>query len=135
MNIGELVIPGGDAAGGDGERCGGCIGHDRVTDPLLAALGWTVGSTLDGVVCASEVGGGRPQPHMIHRAMELTGVTDPAHVLVAGDTVLDVRAGHAAGAGLVVGVPTGAQTRDELAAEHPGQVLAGVREILGLLRA
>jgi phosphonatase-like hydrolase len=111
-------------------------GFDRqVTDPLLAALGWTVGPTLDGVVCASEVGGGRPRPHMIRRAMELTGVTDPAHVLVAGDTVLDVRAGRTAGAGLVVGVLTGAQSRDELAAENPSHVLAGVREIPGLLRA
>ncbi|MDN5914294.1 MAG: HAD hydrolase-like protein [Pseudonocardia sp.] len=50
--------------------------------------------------------------------MRLTGVDDPAHVLVAGDTVLDVRAGHAAGAGLVVAVLTGAQSHDELAAEH-----------------
>jgi hypothetical protein len=33
---------------------------------------------------------------MIQRAMQLTGVTDPARVLVAGDTVLDVCADSAA---------------------------------------
>jgi phosphoglycolate phosphatase len=101
-------------------------GFDRqVTDPLLDALGWRVGEQLDGVVCASEVAVGRPQPHLIHRAMELTGVADPAEVLAAGDTVLDVRAGRTAHAGMAVGVLTGAQTRDELAPEEPTHVLAG----------
>jgi phosphoglycolate phosphatase len=110
-------------------------GFDRqVTDPLLAALGWTVGDPLDAVVCASEVAGGRPAPHMIRRAMELTGVTDPARVLVAGDTVLDVRAGHAAGAGIVVGVLTGGQGAEELRAERPTHVLDGVHQLPSLLR-
>lgn len=109
-------------------------GFDRqVTDPLLDALGWRTGAQLDGVVCASEVAAGRPQPHLIHRAMQLTGVTDPAEVVAAGDTVLDVRAGRAAQAGVVVGVLTGAQTRDELVAAGPTHVLAGVREIPGVL--
>lgn len=113
-------------------------GFDRqITDPLLAAVGWTVGSAagdqLDGVVCAPEVDGGRPKPFMIQRAMELTGVTDPAAVLAAGDTALDVLAGLAAGAGLVVGVLTGAQTRAELEAEGPTHILDGVRDIPALL--
>ncbi|MFI6416149.1 HAD family hydrolase [Streptomyces sp. NPDC050842] len=110
-------------------------GFDRqVTDPLLAAVGWRVGDRLDAVVCASEVAAGRPTPHMIHGAMELTGVTDPAEVLVAGDTALYIRAGHAARAGIVVGVLTGAQTRDELTAERPTHILEGVSELPAVLR-
>lgn len=117
-----------------GVRIALTTGFDRqVTDPLLAALGWAVGDPLDAVVCASEVAAGRPEAHMIRRAMELTGVTDPARVLVAGDTVLDVRAGHAAGAGLVVAVLSGAQTRDELAVENPTHLLAGVGDVPALL--
>jgi phosphonatase-like hydrolase len=109
-------------------------GFDRqITDPLLAAVDWAVGDQLDGVVCAPEVDGGRPKPFMIQRAMELTGVTDPAAVLAAGDTALDVLAGLAAGAGLVVGVLTGAQTRAELEAEGPTHILDGVRDIPALL--
>ncbi|RZQ62405.1 phosphonatase-like hydrolase [Amycolatopsis suaedae] len=111
-------------------------GFDRqITDPLLAAVGWTVGDQLDAVVCAADVGGGRPQPLMIHRAMKLAGVTDPGRVLAAGDTVLDIQAGHAARAGHVVGVLSGAQTRDELAAGHPTHIVehAGLLpELLGL---
>ncbi|WP_219418350.1 phosphonatase-like hydrolase [Pseudonocardia nigra] len=111
-------------------------GFDRqVTDPLLVAVGWRVGEHLDAVVCADEVAAGRPAPLMIERAMRLTGVADPARVLAAGDTALDVRAGHAAGAGMVVGVLSGAQTADELAPERPTHLLAGVHELPGLLLA
>ena len=107
----------------------------QVTDPLLAALGWRTGTELDAVVCAADVAAGRPEPHMIRRAMELTGVADPAQVLTAGDTVLDVQAGRAAGAGLVVGVLSGAQSRAELTAEGPTHVLddvTGIPALLGL---
>jgi phosphonatase-like hydrolase len=87
-----------------------------VTGGILRSLGWSVAvpgnvldpaATLDAVVCADEVAAGRPAPYLIHWAMERTGVTDVAQVLAAGDTVLDLRAGAAAGAGLVVGVRTG----------------------------
>lgn len=109
-------------------------GFDRqVTDPLLHAVGWRVGEHLDGVVCASEVEAGRPEPYLIQRAMELTGVSDPAQVLAAGDTALDVQAGLAARASYVVGVLTGAQTRGELAAEGPTHILDGVRDLPALL--
>lgn len=110
-------------------------GFDRaVTDPLLAALGWDVPGVLDAVVCADDVTVGRPAPDMIQRAMSLTGVTDPKRVLAAGDTALDMRAGRAARAGMVVGVLTGAHTAGELAAEHPTHVLTGVAALPGLLR-
>ena len=117
-----------------GVRVALTTGFDRqVTDPLLAALGWRLGEHLDAVVCASEVAAGRPEPYLIHRAMELTGVDDPARVLAAGDTVLDIRAGHAARAGIVIGVLSGAQTRAELSVERPTHMLAGVHEIPALL--
>ena len=119
-------------------RVAGCsvvltTGFDRqVTDPLLAGLDAAFTRELDAVVCAVDVGVGRPDPAMIHRAMTLTGTDDPAGVLVAGDTVLDVAAGRNASAGWVVGVLTGAQTREELAAAAPTHVLDGVADIPAL---
>jgi len=111
-------------------------GFDRqVADPLLAAIGWDVPAVLDAVVCADEVTAGRPTPFLVLRAMELTGVVDHSRVLVAGDTVLDIRSGHAARAGVVVGVLTGAQTAAELAAAEPThivQTVAVLPELLGL---
>jgi phosphoglycolate phosphatase len=109
-------------------------GFDRqVTDPLLEVIGWQVGRDVDAVVCAADVGIGRPAPDMIRRAMALTGVTDPAQVLTAGDTVLDVQAGHAAEASYVIAVLSGAQTRDELMSAAPTHVLDGVQDIPALL--
>lgn len=117
-----------------GVRVALTTGFDRqVTDPLLAALGWRTGADVDAVVCASEVAAGRPEPDMIERAMALTGVTERSRVLAAGDTALDVRAGRAAGAGVVVAVLSGAQTRQELEAEHPTHVLDDVSHIPALL--
>ncbi|MEJ3652680.1 phosphonatase-like hydrolase [Actinomycetes bacterium KLBMP 9759] len=107
--------------------------HRPVTGPLLTAVGWEVGVHLDAVVCADEVTAGRPAPYMIQEAMRRTGVDDAAGVLVAGDTVLDVRAGLAAGAGMVVGVLTGAQTRAELERAGASHVTAGVTDLPGLL--
>jgi phosphonatase-like hydrolase len=119
-----------------GVRVALTTGFDRqVTEPLLAAVGWDVPGALDAVVCADEVDTGRPAPDMIRAAMERLAVTDPARVLVAGDTVLDVRAGRAAGAGMVIGVLTGAQGAADLRAAAPTQLLdrvAGLPELLNL---
>jgi phosphoglycolate phosphatase len=122
-----------------GVRVALTTGFDRqVTAPLLAALGWTVSdgtgpATVDAVVCADEVVAGRPAPDLIRAAMGRTGVTEPGAVLAAGDTVLDVRAGLAAGAALVVAVLSGAQTETELRAAGPTHVLPGVGELPELL--
>ncbi|MET0189914.1 MAG: phosphonatase-like hydrolase [Pseudonocardia sediminis] len=119
-------------------RAAGCAvvlttGFDRqVTDPLLASLDAAFTRELDGVVCAADVGAGRPDPAMIHRAMALTGVDDASRVLVAGDTVLDVEAGRNAGAGWVVGVLSGAQGRAELTGAGPTHVLDGVADVPAL---
>lgn len=66
--------------------------------------------------------------------MRLTGVTDPARVAAAGDTALDIKAGLAAHAGIVAGVLTGAQTEPELRAAGATHLLAGVRDLPGLVR-
>ncbi len=110
-------------------------GFERETvTPLLAALGWDSG-TVDVVVCGDEAGRGRPAPDMIHLAMRQTGVTDPSRVMVVGDTVLDLEAGTAAGAGWVVGVTSGAHARERLAAAPHTHLIVSVAEIPELLSA
>ncbi|ONH27029.1 phosphonatase-like hydrolase [Pseudofrankia asymbiotica] len=108
-------------------------GFDRsVVGPLLASLGWD-GGLLDAVVCADDVPAGRPAPYMIFRAMELTGATAVARVLVAGDTVRDLRAGTNAGAGIVVGVLTGQVGASVLGAVRHTHLLASVADIPALV--
>ncbi|MGW1950167.1 phosphonatase-like hydrolase [Streptomyces sp. NPDC001940] len=105
--------------------------------PLLASLGWSTGEggNLDAVVTADEVVRGRPAPYMIHRAMEKTGVVDVRKVLVAGDTAVDLQAGHHAGAGVVVGVLTGQLPRTELELNPHAYVLDSVAEVPDLAEA
>jgi phosphoglycolate phosphatase len=69
-----------------------------------------------------------------HRAMRPTGVTDRLGCSRPATPCWTCAQGRAAGAGVVVGVLTGAQTADELAGEHPTHVLAGVAALPDLLR-
>jgi phosphoglycolate phosphatase len=114
-----------------------------VAEPLLTRLGWTVatpgadmadpGKVLDAVVCSDDVAAGRPAPHMIHRAMELTGVQDVRAVIAAGDTVNDLAAANNAGV-TAVGVLTGKLDHESLAAHPHHHILKGVKDIPALLR-
>jgi phosphonatase-like hydrolase len=105
-----------------------------VAEPLLAALGWTVGGELvDAMVCVDDVPAGRPAPYMVFRAMERTGVQAVDRVLVAGDTPADLRSGTNAGAAAVVGVATGALTLAELGVERHTHLLPSLAELPALV--
>lgn len=100
-------------------------GFDRtIADLIVDALAWR--PTVDAMVCGDDVKNGRPAPDLILKAMEATGITDPARVMSVGDTVLDLRAGRNAGAGWVVGVLSGAHGRAQLEAEPHDALIASV---------
>jgi phosphonatase-like hydrolase len=85
----------------------------EVLDVLLARFGWDR-SVVDVTVASDEVEQGRPHPHLVHRAMQLTGIADPKEVAKVGDTPADIAEGRAAGCGLVVAVTYGTHSRAEL---------------------
>jgi phosphonatase-like hydrolase len=99
---------------------------------LLSALGWDA-KVIAAIVCGDEVSAGRPAPAMIFEAMRRTGFADPGVVMVVGDTVLDLQAGSAAGAGWVVGVTSGAHDRARLLQAPHTHLLQSVAEIPKLL--
>ena len=97
--------------------------------PVLAMLGWDIG-VFAAIVCADEVPRGRPAPDMIHEAMIRTGINArPDRVANVGDTVLDLRAAHAARVRWNLGVLSGAHTREQLEAEPHTQLLASVADL------
>ncbi len=103
-----------------------------ILDAVLERLGWAVGRQLDATMASDEVQRGRPFPDLIHRAMALTGVADPAVVAKVGDTPSDMAEGLAAGCGLVVGVTYGTHTREQLT--QPGvAVIDRLPELLPLM--
>lgn len=88
---------------------------------LLDRLGWN-DDLVAAVVTDDDVAHGRPEPDLILRAMALTGIEDPAAVLVAGDTSADLLAASRANVGIIIAVSSGAHSKAELAL-HPHTVL------------
>jgi phosphonatase-like hydrolase len=104
----------------------------RTRDALLDALGWK--NIADLSVCPSEAGRGRPYPDMVLHAVIALGIDDVARVAVVGDTAADVTTGLRAGASRVIGVLTGADSRERLEAAGATDVIESVRELPELLR-
>jgi len=100
-------------------------------DALLHALGWR--AEIDLALSPADVGRGRPAPDLILGAMARLGVDDPGAVAVAGDTVSDLEAGHAAGAGAVIGVLSGAHDASALATAAPTAVIDDVTGVIDVL--
>ncbi len=103
-------------------------GREEAGSRTAAGIG-SGAATIDALVCGDEVAAGRPAPYMIHRAMERTGTLSVDGVLVAGDTLVDVRAGANAGAAVTVGVLTGKLGRADFAGQPHAVILDSVAEI------
>jgi len=91
---------------------------------LIEAL--KLGPHIDCAVSSGEVGLGRPYPYMIHKAMKALGIVDVKQVAKAGDTARDMEEGLNAGSGLVLGVLTGAGSREGLEAAGADAVLDSI---------
>jgi len=102
-------------------------------DAILDGLGWR--PLVDAALSPVDVGRGRPAPDLVLTALLRTRASGVASLVVVGDTTSDIASGRAAGAGLVVGVLSGAHGRDALAGAGADAVLddvAGLPELLGL---
>lgn len=111
-------------------------GYDRnIAQLLLNKMNWKQGQQYDLLVTSDDVILGRPNPDMIFEAMNFFGIKDPALVLKAGDSIIDIEEGKNAKCGVTVGVTTGAHTYEQLMSAEPSYVvgkLAHLKELLGL---
>ena len=103
----------------------------QVVQAIVSQLGWLDKGLLDYVGSAEQVGVGRPNPKMIHDAMQQLGITDGRKVIKIGDTVVDVQEGKNAGA-WTVAVLTGSQTEVQLMAAAPDYILSSIQELTTL---
>jgi phosphonatase-like hydrolase len=119
---------------GQGVRICLTTGFAPVTrDLLIDHLQWR--ELIDLALAPADVPRGRPHPDMIWAAASRLEVDDLDEVAVVGDTPSDMAAGIAAGAGLVVGVLTGASTVDQLLDAGATDVVPSVAGILALVGA
>lgn len=92
----------------------------------LAALG--IASKFDVLVCADDAGlAPKPAPDALLHIARVLGA-HPARLAVVGDSVGDLRAGRAAGAGLIIGVSSGPATA-ALLAPHADAVVADIHAL------
>jgi phosphonatase-like hydrolase len=82
-----------------------------ITATIVRTLDW--GRLIDVTISSDEVNRGRPYPDMVFEAMAKTGVKSHAMVAKVGDTISDLSEGYAAGCGWVIGVTTGACSKEE----------------------
>ncbi len=90
-------------------------------DAIIASLDWA--GLVDLVLTPADAGRGRPFPDLNLVALIRTGASSVDAIAVVGDTESDARSGVAARAGLVVGVLTGARSREALVAAGADEVL------------
>jgi phosphonatase-like hydrolase len=109
-------------------------GFDRtIANAILSRLGWMDKGLIDVSITSDEVVNGRPYPDMIYRAMELTGVSSADQVIKVGDTASDLLQGTAAGCKYVVGVTTGAFTKEALLKEPHTHIIDQLSDLIPIL--
>jgi phosphonatase-like hydrolase len=109
-------------------------GFDRtIANAILDRLGWMEKGLIDVSITSDEVANGRPYPDMIYRAMELTGVSSADQVVKVGDTASDLLQGTAAGCKYVVGVTTGAFTKEALLKEPHTHIIDQLSDLMPIL--
>ncbi|SFR91857.1 phosphonatase-like hydrolase [Agromyces sp. CF514] len=134
--VGVEAIPGAEATiralRGAGASVVLTTGFSPATrDALLDALGWN--DLADLVLAPADAGRGRPHPDMPLTALLRTETSSVDAMVVIGDTRSDMLSGVNAGAGLVVGVLTGAHDRDALEEAGADEVLDSIADLPALL--
>lgn len=105
----------------------------RIANAILNRLEWMKKGLIDISITSDEVANGRPYPDMIYRAMELTGVSSAEQVVKVGDTASDLLQGTAAGCKYVVGVTTGAFTKEALLKEPHTHIIDQLSDLIPIL--
>jgi len=107
-------------------------GFSRFTlDFLIDHVGWH--DVIDITVTPEEAGRGRPHPDMLNFAATQLRIGDTREIIVIGDTASDIQAGLAFGANRVIGVLSGAHTREVLEFAGATSVINSVADLPSLI--
>ncbi len=118
--------------------------YRKVTNIILDKMGWlqdlddnytgNAQSLISASIASDEVGQGRPQPDMIFRAMQLTGVTNKENVLNIGDTPSDIQSGKNAGCRFSCCLTNGTHSGVQLEPEHPDLAFESMSDFTSWLK-
>jgi HAD superfamily hydrolase (TIGR01509 family) len=93
---------------------------------------WGVRQLFTGIIGREDVENRKPHPEPILKCLAHLKL-DSYEVVYIGDSIIDIRAGKAAGAP-TVGVLTGSSPRDILHQENPDHILESVVQLTNLLK-
>jgi phosphonatase-like hydrolase len=105
----------------------------EIADAIMKRFQWKEKNLVDDYIASDEVQAGRPQPYMIERLMKNGGVLDASDVVKVGDTEVDINEGRNAKCGLVVGITSGAFTRQQLEEYSPDHIIDDLSELKDLI--
>ncbi|WP_138482863.1 HAD-IA family hydrolase [Dyadobacter bucti] len=102
-----------------------------IAEVILRRLNWE--DKIDILVASDEVADGRPYPDMIKKIMGALGIDSAEKVAKVGDTEVDINEGFNAGCKYVIGVTTGAFTREELLPYNPTHIIDDIADVVRII--
>lgn len=104
-----------------------------ITQTIIDRIGWERDGLIDASVCSDEVPAGRPHPYMIEKIMQQLGIDDVKAIAKVGDTPSDLEEGTNTGTRYVIGVTSGAYTKEELLHYPHTHIVNNVNDILEIV--
>jgi len=104
-----------------------------ITQTIIDRIGWERDGLIDASVCSDEVPAGRPHPYMIEKIMQQLGINDVKAIAKVGDTPSDLEEGNNTGTRFVIGVTSGAYTKEELLQYPHTHIVNSVNDILEIV--
>lgn len=105
----------------------------NIADVIISRLGWE--DKVDFMVASDEVENGRPFPDMIEKIKTALNISSSGVVAKVGDTEVDINEGINSGCKYVIGVTTGAFTREELLPYNPTHIIDDISEVISIISA
>lgn len=105
----------------------------NIAELIISRLNWE--TQIDIMVASDDVKNGRPYPDMIHKMKADLHLLPADEIVKIGDTEVDVNEGINAGCKYVVGITTGAFTREELEPHHPTHIIDDISELIAIIKA
>ncbi|WP_439558004.1 HAD-IA family hydrolase [Dyadobacter sp.] len=102
-----------------------------IADVIINRLGWA--DQIDLLVASDEVASGRPFPDMINKIIAELNISSAGNVAKVGDTEVDINEGINAGCKYVIGITTGAFTREALLPYNPTHIIDDIADVVKIV--
>lgn len=102
-----------------------------IADVIISRLNWE--DKIDFLVASDEVEHGRPYPDMIEKIKVALNIESSDVIAKVGDTEVDINEGINSGCKYVIGIITGAFTREQLVPYNPTHIIDDISEVLQIV--